>query len=86
MLIGIGCPREQDQERDKDGSNWIEIPNKSLSNYRHYQAEDVEYDVVSVVDVKYVDCWESSIEDAVHHHTAFSKDCDRVSQQNNFLY
>lgn len=50
----IGNPREEDQERDANSTDRIQVPNKSVTNNGHDQTEYVDNDIIAVVDLSQV--------------------------------
>lgn len=51
LLKGVGHPREQDEQRDADGTYRIQVPHKSLTDNGHNQTENIHDDVVAVVNL-----------------------------------
>lgn len=75
LLEGVGYPREQDQQRNADGTDGIKIPHESVTDDGHDQAENVDDNVVAMVDEKDVDRGVLSQEEAVDHQRRLGENC-----------
>jgi hypothetical protein len=52
LLEGVGYPREQDEQRDANGADRVQVPDKAVSDDRHYQAKTIYYNIIAVVDLE----------------------------------
>lgn len=75
MLKSVGTPRTQDQETDKDGSDWIDKPSNAASNNGHSQTKGVDNDVIAMIDEEDVHCRVAAKNEAVDAQTTLGEDC-----------
>jgi hypothetical protein len=71
LLEGVGDPREQDQQRNADGTDGVKVPHEAVTNDGHDQAENVHDDIVAVVDEEDVDGRVLPQKEAVDHQGRF---------------
>lgn len=52
LLKGVGHPGEEDEQRNADGANGIQVPHEAVSHDRHDQTEAIDHNVIAVVDLR----------------------------------
>jgi len=81
LLKRVGSPREEDDEGNDNGANWVQVPDEPVTDNRHDETKNIDDNVVAVVDEEDVDRWEASVEKAVDHERSLGKNCDVVSNK-----
>lgn len=54
LLKSVGNPGKENQKRNADGTNRVEVPDKSVTDYGHDQTEYVDNNIIAVVDLSQV--------------------------------
>lgn len=78
LLKGVGDPREEDEQRNADGTDGVEVPDEAVADNGHDQTKDVDDNVVAVVDKEDVNRGIATQEEAVDHEGTLGADCNEI--------